>query len=328
MLSRVAESIYWMARYVERAENLARFIEVTLNLMLDQPSGAPLQQWEPLVYATGDQEWFAEHYFAANQENVTRFLAFDREYANSIVSVLYAARENARSTRETISSEMWEQLNEFYHFVRDAAARRRLDSASEFFRAVRQASHLFTGVTDASMSHGEEWNFVNLGRLIERADKTSRILDVKYFTLLPSLSDVNTAIDDLQWSAVLRSVSGLELYRKRYHGITVQRVVEFLVLDRMFPRAVQYCVVDADESLRGISGTRAGAPPRNAAEQKLGELKTELAGLQVDDIVNQGLHQFIDSLQSRLNAIGAVIHETFFEPHPVEKLSSQFQSQG
>jgi uncharacterized alpha-E superfamily protein len=326
MLSRVADSIYWMSRYVERAENLARFIDVTLNLMLDQPNGATQQQWEPLIYATGDHDGFAKRYGAATQANVIRFLTFDREYPNSIVSVLHAARENARSTRETISSEMWEQLNEFYHFVREAAIRGRLDSASEFFRAVRQASHLFTGVTDATLSHGEEWHFVNLGRLIERADKTSRILDVKYFTLLPNLSDVNTSIDDLQWSAVLRSVSGLEMYRKRYHGITVHRVVAFLVLDRMFPRAVQYCVANADESLRGISGTPAGSY-RNLAEQKLGQLAAELAYLHVDEIVELGLHQFIDSLQLRLNSIGEAIHDTFFELQPVEKLTARMQTQ-
>jgi uncharacterized alpha-E superfamily protein len=326
MLSRVADSIYWMARYVERAENLARFIDVTLNLMLDQPNGLQHHQWEPLIYATGDHEDFKRRYDTATQENVIHFLTFDREYGNSIVSVLNMARENARSTRETISSEMWEQLNEFYHFVREAASRERLDSASEFFRAVKQAGHLFNGVTDSTLSHGEEWNFVNLGRLIERADKTSRILDVKYFTLLPSLSDVNTSIDDLQWSAVLRSVSGLEMFRKRFHGITVHRVVEFLVLDRTFPRAVQFCVAGADESLRGISGTPAGSY-RNSAEQKLGQLAAELAYLHVDEIVEQGMHQFIDSLQMRLNAVGEAIHDTFFELRPVEKIAAQSQYQ-
>ncbi|MEQ8788645.1 MAG: alpha-E domain-containing protein [Pirellulaceae bacterium] len=326
MLSRVAESIYWMARYVERAENLARFIDVTLNLMLDQPFGGD-RQWEPLVFATGDEKFFNEHYGHADQETVIRFLTFDRDYPNSIVSALYAARENARSIRETISSEMWEQLNEFYHFVGDAAnSDRPLESPSEFFRQVKQASHLFNGITDATLSHGTGWNFMNVGRLLERADKTSRILDVKYFTLLPNVNDVNTSIDDLQWSAVLRSVSGLEMYRKRFHGITVHRLVEFLVLDRTFPRAVQHCVWHADASLHEISGSAVGSF-RNPAEQRMGQLKSELAYLRVDEIIDQGLHQFIDSLQTKLNSVGAAIHDTFFGLRPIESHTTQSQVQ-
>src|SRR5258705_5986743 len=157
MLARVAESIYWMSRYVERAENVARFIEVNLNLMLDQPAGSA-QQWKPLVDTTGDAADFAKRYGAASKQNVIQFLTFDRENGNSILSCLRAARENARSVREIISSEMWEQLNEFYLMVNSAAA----DAGSlaypqELFASVRMAGHLFTGVTDATMTHNESW---------------------------------------------------------------------------------------------------------------------------------------------------------------------------
>jgi len=317
MLSRVAESIYWMSRYVERAENLARFIDVTLNLILDQPHGT-VQQWDPLVSATGDEKHFAKHYGIATADNVIRFLSFDRSYPNSILSSLIAARENARTVREAISSESWEQLNEFYHFVRDASdARVRLDSPSEFFRSVKQYSHLFNGILDATMSHGRGWHFANLGRLIERADKTSRILDVKYFTLLPTVHDVGTTIDDLQWSAVLRSVSGFEMFRKRYHGITVDRVIEFLILDPAFPRAIRYCISNADQSLHEISGSPAGTF-RNVAEQRLGRLKSELAYTDVRTIAELGLHQFVDTLQNTLNRVGQGIHETFFAMRAID----------
>ncbi|MEW4530282.1 MAG: alpha-E domain-containing protein [Maioricimonas sp. JB045] len=328
MLSRVAESIYWMARYVERAENLCRYVDVTLNLILDQPIGAG-QQWEPLVSTTGDQEYFNEHYETTDADSVIQFLTFDRDYPNSIISSLRIARENARSVRETISSESWEALNEFYHFVLAATNNGgRVESPSEFFRTVRQYSQLFGGVVDATMAHGESWNFYNMGRMLERADKTTRILDVKYFTLLPSIADVGTPIDDLQWSAVLQSVSGLETYRKRYHGLTVPRIIEFLILDRAFPRAVSYCLTAADNSLHGITGAPTGEFC-NSAEQRLGLLRSELAFMRVEEIVDNGLHQFIDSLQRKMNSASKCIHETFFALRPVESLTmSQNQSQG
>src|SRR5271166_3922759 len=155
MLSRVADSIYWMSRYVERAENVARFVDVNLNLMLDAPSGAD-QQWAPLVNITGDHETFDKHYpEGPTQQNVIQFLTFDRDNPNSILSCLRAARENARSVREIISSEMWEQLNKFYLMVMAAAANPDvLVAPHEFFSNIRMSSHLFVGVTEGTMTHG------------------------------------------------------------------------------------------------------------------------------------------------------------------------------
>jgi uncharacterized alpha-E superfamily protein len=316
MLSRVAESIYWIARNIERAENIARFIDVTLNVILDQPDGAA-EPWQPLVSTTGDHKLFKERYGDPSSDNVIKFLTFDPEYPNSIISCLHNARENARSVRETISSEMWEQLNVFYYLVMDAAIRgETLDAPQDFFHEVKQASHLFNGISGATLSRNQAWHFYQLGQMLERADKTSRILDVKYFILLPSAKLVGTPIDDLQWQAVLRSVSGFEMYRKRYHKITPGRVVEFLVLDRAFPRAIQHCIESADHSLHAISGRPAGSFS-NAAEQQLGQLKSELAYANVDEIIHGGLHQYLDSFQTRLNKVGDAIRETFFALEPV-----------
>jgi len=198
MLSRVADAVYWMNRYIERAENVARFVDVNLHLILDLPAGSA-EQWRPLINTTGDQELFAERYKKATRENVIHFLTFDTEYGNSIVSCLRAARENARSVREIISSEMWEQANQFYLMVTDPGAKARaLDSPSEFYNDVKMASHLFSGLTRNTMSHTEAWHFGRLGRLLERADKTSRMLDVKYFILLPAVDDVGSPLDDIQ----------------------------------------------------------------------------------------------------------------------------------
>jgi len=309
MLARVADSIYWMSRYVERAENVARFIEVNLNLMLDLPVGSA-QQWKPLVDTTGDAAEFAKRYGEATQRNVIQFLTFDQENSNSIRSCLRAARENARSVREIISSEMWEQLNEFYLMVNSAAAGSRTDP-QDLFASVRLAGHLFTGVTDATMTHSESWQFCRLGRMLERADKTSRILDVKYFLLLPSAADVGTTSDDIQWAAVLRSASAFEMYRKAHGRIAPDRVVEFLLFETEFPRAIQYCLTRARESVHAISGTPAGMF-RHPVERLLGELCSELAYSRIEAIIAAGLHEHLDRLQTKMNQIGTGISETFF----------------
>jgi uncharacterized alpha-E superfamily protein len=316
MLSRVADSIYWMSRYIERAENVARFIDVTLNLMLDMPVGS-VQQWQPLVDTTGDGAEFARRYGAATQHNVIQFLTFDTENVNSIRSCLRNARENARSVREVISSEMWEQLNEFYLMVHAAAPNPgSMTDPQELFASVKMSSHKLAGVTDATMTHNEGWHFSRLGRHLERADKTSRILDVKYFLLLPTVADVGTTFEDIQWAAVLRSASAFEMYRKRHGRLSPERIVEFLLLDREFPRAIQCCLMDARESVHAISGTPKGMF-RNPVERLLGELCSELAYAHVEDIIAAGLHQYLDRLQTRMNLVGDGIRETFFAgPRP------------
>jgi uncharacterized alpha-E superfamily protein len=313
MLSRVADSIYWMSRYIERAENVARFIDVNLNLMLDLPVGSA-QQWQPLVDITGDTAEFEKRYGAATQQNVVQFLTFDPDNVNSIWCCIRAARENARSVREIISSTMWEQLNEFYLLVNSAAASvggGGLSDPQELFASVKLSSHQFAGVTDATMTHSEGWHFSRLGRQLERADKTSRIVDVKYFLLLPTADDVGTTFDDIQWAAVLRSASAFEMYRKRFGRISPDRVVEFLLIDGEFPRAVQWCLMAARESVHAISGTPTGMF-RNGVEQLLAELCSELAYIQVDDLISAGLHEYLDQLQTRMNRVSNGIRETFF----------------
>ena len=315
MLSRVADSIYWMARQMERAENLARFVEVTFGLMLDVPRDG-IEQWQPLVSTTGDGLWFKEHYGDATRENVIRFLTLDSDYPGSIRSCVRSARENARGIRETISSEMWEHLNNLYITVNDAANSKDLvQSPHDFLEEVKHGNHLFTGITDNTMSHGEGWHFARLGRYVERADKTSRILDVKYFHLLPTPEDVGTPLDDVQWSAVLRSVSGFEMFRKRHRGITPGRVVGFLILDRLFPRSIMHCVNAANDSLHAISSSPVDTF-WNAAEKRLGQLRSELAYTTVDDIMGIGLHEFLDSFQTKLNGVDETIHQSFIALEP------------
>lgn len=322
MLSRVADSIHWMSRYIERAENTARFIDVNLRLILDLPE-SDQEQWGPLIQILAAEEEFAERYSETTRENVIRFLTFDEKNPNSILSCLRLARENARSVREIISSEMWELLNTFYLMVRDAAASEEvIQDPQGFFDSVKISSHTFVGITDTTMSHGEGWHFCRMGRLLERADKTSRLLDVKYFILLPSLEHVGSSYDDVQWAALLRSASAFEMYRKKHGALEPRDVVEFLLLDLEFPRAVQYCLNRAEESLHFISGTPTGTFG-NLAEQRLGQLRSEVAYLRAKEILTRGLHEFLDEFQTKLNKVGEAIIETFFAERPVTRLQDE-----
>jgi uncharacterized alpha-E superfamily protein len=299
-----------MARYIERAENVARFVGVNLHLTLDLASSED-NQWQPIVDVTGDARVFRERFAQATQETVVEFLASDARNPNSIFSCILAARENARSVRETISSEMWEQVNALYLLVKDSHGRLTPDALPGYFHNVRMACDQFQGVTDSTMTHSEAWRFIGLGRSLERADKTTRLVDVKYFILLPAVSDVGTPYDEIQWAAVLKSVSGFEMYRQRHGRISPPRVVDFLLFDSDFPRAVRHAAGHADGCLHAITGTPVGAFSC-ASEQRLGMLKSELDFGRVDAILAEGLHEFLDGLQVKLNRIDECVAGDFF----------------
>jgi len=333
MLSRVADSIFWLSRYIERAENVARFIEVNMRLILDLPI-SQAQQWEPLVTTSGDDEDFKKRYDAPTQDNVIHFLTFDLENPNSILSCLAHARENARTVREIISQEMWEQVNWFYMTVRGAATKKPGgELPADFFSKVKMASHLFCGITDNTLSHTEAWHFARLSRMFERADKTARILDVKYFMLLPQVDYVGTPYDSALWTALLKSASAFEMYRQLFGQIHPDRVAQFLILDRDFPRSVRFCIHRADDSLRAITGSPAGSY-NTAAERRIGRLRSELDYAQIAEIVRGGLHEFIDEFQISLNGVGEAVFETFFAMrgvpehmgHPQMQIQTQTQS--
>ncbi len=327
MLSRVADSMFWLSRYIERAENIARFLDVNLHLTLDLGECID-QQWSPLVATTGDHEVFAERYGQATRDSAWQFLTFDQDNSNSIVSCLYSARENARTIRGSLPSEVWEELNKFYLFVRGAAVAETAERAGEFLSEVKRFSQLLVGIMESLMSRDEAWHFARMGRSIERADKTSRILDVKYFILLPTSNEVGTPLDVIQWSALLKSASALEMYRRVRGRISPENVVGFLMLDHDFPRSVKYCLHRVEESLRAITGSPAGTY-RSLAERRVGRLRAEFEFTQPADIIQIGLHEFIDSFQTKLNDLDAAVFEAFFATKPVapESISGQSQSQ-
>lgn len=320
MLSRVANSIYWLNRYIERAENIARFSDVNFNMSLDMPMGM-VQQWEPLIMTSGDRTLFIERYGKVTPEKVIHFLTFDEAYPNSILSCLNSARENARSVREIISSEMWEQVNNFYHFVKDAAKSDKVPNWPSFFKQVKLESHLFVGITDVTMTHNEGWHFGQLGRFLERAEKTTRILDVKYFILLPSVRDIGSTLDELQWAALLRSASAYEMYRKQdLQRINPTAVAKFLLLDPEFPRSIRFCIHWAERSLHQITGTPKGTWC-NPVERNLGKLRSDLDYLMIDEVIGAGLHQFLDALQGRINNVDDCVFKMFFDLKPLDMIN-------
>lgn len=315
MLSRVADCVYWMSRYIERAENVARFVDVNQSISL---GGTP--QWAPLVYASGDEELFQELYGEFTAENVLRFLLFDDRNSNSVLSCSKFARENARTIRETLSVTLWESINRFYLRVRDGLLNidAILQNPHQFLERVKRSSHQSIGVTEATLSHGEAWHFSRLGRLLERADKTSRILDVKYF-LLKGASSVSVAscstLDVVQWSALLESTSALHAYRKEFGRIEPMAVAQFLIFDKNFPRALRFCVQQAQASLHEITGTPLGEVS-NSVTERFATLRNQLREMTIDEVFAIGLHEFIDGFQSRVNGLGEGMFHAFFESRP------------
>lgn len=314
MLSRVADAVYWMNRYMERAENVARFVDVSFHLALDLPTLAS-SPWGALVAATGDEALFRERHGEPEQRSVLRFFTFDRDYPSSVVCCLARARENALRSREIIPTEVWQQVNEAYLLVKDAEsafANEAEDRAPyELFAAVKKACHAFVGTTYLTMSHDEAWHFGRLGRLVERADKTSRILDVKSQLLEQSEKGPLPGTDEIEWAALLRSASAFEMYRRRHGAIDRQKVLDFLVLDRKFPRSIFYCVRKGERSLHAITGTPLDGRATRA-ERELGRLHAELEFTEVPDILEKGLNAWTVDFQARLNAVGDAISESFF----------------
>jgi uncharacterized alpha-E superfamily protein len=309
MLSRVAESVYWMNRYIERAENYCRFMDVNFQLSLDSPQSA--NQWGPMVTTTGDNEDFEDRYGEYNRANVVEFMTFDRENPSSILSCIRRARENARTIRENISTELWQVLNELYLDIKNYSPDMRLDELEAFYTRVRRTCLLFYGTMDATISHDEVHRFALTGRYLERADKTTRILDMKYFILLPSVRDVGTTLDLIQWLSLLKSASAHEMYNRLYQKVTPQTIAEFLILNRDFPRAIIYCISELDRNLKAIGGNAASSYS-NEAERRTGQLLSELKFIEVEEVFEQGMHEYLDSVQTRLNGIGAQIFERYF----------------
>ena len=316
MLCRTANELYWMGRHIERAENTARLLDVTYRMSLlpyevIEPGLAWAEPWAVPLVTSGLATDFYKRYQQLSAENVLRFMVLDAANASSVYCCLRAARESARSVRGAITSEMYEDLNSAWLEMRSQDYDRvQAGGVSEFLEWVKMRSHLFRGVTFGTMLRDEAYHFIRLGTHIERADNTARILDIKYHTLLPSAADVGGAVDYYQWSALLRSVSGFESYRKIYSDvITPRRVTELLILRQDMPRSLHSCMNFIHETLEVLCDENS-----HEIERASGELYARLHYGRTDDIIKFGLHEYLMEFLDRISALGDEINRYFLVP--------------
>lgn len=320
LLSRVAESLFWMGRYVERAENTARLLDVTYHGRLEpgtiELAGA-INTWEALITTLGLSHRYSDLYSEVTEQGVIDFLTVSRENSSSIVSSLTSARENARGCRDQLSSETWVAINRLHH----ATVGRNLhlimaDGLYDYCDTIRQGAQTFHGTAENTSLHDEGWHWLRCGVLIERADMVTRIVDSKYHLLMSSVDEVGGPLDRYQWGAVLRSVSGYEAFRRTHvSGMDATSVVGFLLLDRQFPRSLRACV----DSLRGaLDSATEGAEPRlrNPAMREVTALQNRLQFETEETVIGSGLHESLAETQQTMARISQAVSEAFFWATP------------
>ena len=315
MLSRVASNLYWMSRYVERAENTARVLDVTWRMsLLVQEARLQDQEWFAPLNITGSLFPFSGRHSTVCAREVLHFTALDPENPSSIHACARQARENARAVRGAITSEMWEVLNSTWLEMQQMDEdKMRSRGISQFFDWVKERSHLFRGVTFGTMHRDDGYDFARLGTHVERADSTARILDVKYHVLLPSVKDVGGAVDYYQWSAVLRSVSAFEAYRKVYRDvITPLKLAELLILRDDIPRSLHFCIRQVFETLERVQNAQSAETLRQA-----GQILTGLQYGRISDIFASGLHEYLTDFLDSTQELSRLIQASFFSASTV-----------
>ncbi len=318
MLSRVANSLYWLSRYLERAENLTRLVDVNRYDALDTISSAKDDDstWRPLLHATGSQEAYETAKAEAKDDiDVSWFITFSTSTQDSIRQCIAQARENARMVRDQISEEMWLELNSFHLFMQSKEAETLWEDRPEsFYRRTIKACMLFSGLINATVLHDEGWHFMEAGRYLERADKTTRVLDMLAY---------ETAPDRGKLASALRSCSALSAFRAENPGeITLDNVMSFLLFSSAFPRSVRFCLREIDLQLHAISGTQSGTFS-NEAERINGSALAQLNFSSIQNVLAVGYHAYIDELQTQFNRTGRQIFETYILlPQEINSLPS------
>jgi uncharacterized alpha-E superfamily protein len=310
MLSRVASNLYWMSRYVERAENTARVLDVAWRMsLLTRDPDLQDQEWFAPLSITGSLFPFSGRHDRVDPRQVLHFMALDPENPSSIHACARQARENARAVRGSITSEMWEVLNATWLEMQQMDEEKmQARGVSAFFDWVKERSHLFRGVTFGTMLRDDGYHFARLGTHMERADSTARILDVKYHVLLPSVKDVGGAVDYYQWSAVLRSVSAFESYRKVFRDvITPIKLAELLILREEMPRSLHFCLKQVADTLGRVQNAHSAETERLAAQ-----MLTDLWETSISEIFAQGLHEYLTDFLDSVQSLSTGIQRSFF----------------
>lgn len=305
MLSRSADSLYWLARYIERAEDTARLLDVEFHSLLDRHVANPEEAWREFLRTLGKQDAFNEHFDEFTAGTVTSYLLWHPGNPDSVTACVAAARENARSVRDQISTEMWERINRLFLLVTDVDRAAVLPSPHRFFVRLRDGSHGFLGVTEATMERGEGYQFLRLGTHLERADMGARVLNAAFVTSDGAYAD--GAPDSAQMIDLLKSCSAFEAFRRQAGArLAPTRVAEYLLLDRVFPRAVLYCLNTCLEVVRSVSG------PSNGPERTIGRLCAELSFHDVFDVSADPFRQMLARVQGSIIESGDEICDTYF----------------
>lgn len=326
LLSRYAECTFWFARYMERVENTARLLEVTETFARDRDG----RNWPAVVRINADEERFFKQHERAEAATVHDFYLLDADNPTSVPFAVRAARENARTIRAILSIATWRQINTFHNRMREVSSEDvRVPNASRLLDEIRRACHEHSGILEGTFFRDEAWSFYQLGRYLERADQTTRLLDIKYHLLLPSVADVGSAIDLSQWNAVLRAATGYQAFRRVYSDrMSPAAVAGFLLFNDAFPRSIVHCLNQIDWYL-GQMRIRYGARGGEAASECLDELRAALTERSIDDIIASGLHEFIDWCQIRLGFVAAEIAKAYFfrDDAPPAKAAAREQIQ-
>ena len=310
MLSRTADHLFWMSRYIERAENLARLLDVTWQMSLvPQSLDAANQSWNAIIALNSLEEEYAKKYSTVNGENVLKFMVSDPDNFASIHSCLRMARENAHAVRGTLTTEMWETLNSTWLEAREKTFEQLFNAGiGDYFEWVKMRSSLSRGTTLGTLLQDDAYHFIRLGTLLERADNTARILDVKYHVLRPHGDE--GATDFYEWGALLRSVSAFEVYRKVYRDvITPERVAELLIFNKDMPRSLHFCLNSVIKTLEQISNSNSGETQRQT-----GMLHSQLRYGRIEDILEHGLHEWLSDFMDRIYLLGNGISKDFLVP--------------
>ncbi|OYW44942.1 MAG: A alpha-helical domain with a conserved ER moti [Sphingomonadales bacterium 32-68-7] len=310
MLGRVANGIFWMYRYLERAENIARLLAAGHRMSLTRGPDAATEEWRSVLTTLGLLKSYKAAYDDFTGSHVCDFVLRGRTNELSVLTMFERARLNARTCRSAITLEVWEAVNEAWMTLRDLLARPvREGSLGTALAAIRRESTLARGATHGSMMRNEIYSFARAGTFIERADNTARILDVKYYLLLPSLAYVGTALDTGQWDNVLRSLSGERAYRWLNAGrMDARSIADFVILDGRFPRSLAFCYKSLGENLDALAALHGHEGPAHALMR---EADAQLTGKTIEQIFDQGLHQFLGSFITRNQAVASAIADQY-----------------
>ena len=316
MLSRTADHLFWMSRYTERAENTARILDVNYQTsLLPQSAGVVQVGWEGLLRISELMPAYQHQHGEVTPTDVLHFMVRDENNPSSIVSCLRAARENARAVRGVLTTELWETQNQTWLELQRLLKSKKVDKdPSEFFEWVKFRSHLSRGVAIGTMLQDEAFHFYRMGTFLERADNTARLIDVKFHAVetdfFGAASQEDQELDFYHWSAILRSVSAFEVYRKVYRTvITPERVAELMILRPDMPRSLLACMNEVVNNLRAVSNETSAETERQA-----GKLRAELQFAKIDEILANGLHAFLTQFLDRVNMLGNRISQNFLMP--------------